>query len=187
MNKIIFSLTILCLVLGACNSYSPKNYKRYTGIKYEDYVQNERKKEVLDTNITEIEQVDIATQGPIFEQVEALEDDSVVESANSAYGEAVVVMATKKINLGKDATTKEMQLLQKGLENSYNNALKSYRVPGFTYSITPAGDINPLSMFEVKCVLSENYANAKGKNACDYFFSQIAQEYAKAKEEAAAK
>lgn len=181
MNKIIFSLTILCVVFGACNSYNPKRYKRYTGIRYEDYAENARKQELLDNNF-EVEQNDISS--PLFEQVEAMEDDSVVESTNSAYGEAVVVMATKKINLGKDATAKEMQFLQTGLEQSYNATLKSYRVPGFTYSLMPAGEINPLSMFEVKCVLSENYANATGKNACDFFFSQIAQEYVKAKEEA---
>jgi hypothetical protein len=185
MNKVIFSMIVLCFVFGACNSYSPKNYKRYTGINYSDYEQNARKQEVLDGNLSEIEQNDIAS--PVFEQVDAIDDDSVVESTNSAYGEAVVVMATKKINLGKDATSKEMQLLQTGLENAYNSALKEYRVPGFTYSLTPMGEINPLSLFEVKCVLSENYANSTGKSACDFFFSQIPQEYAKAKEEAAAK
>lgn len=182
MNKLVFSFIALCFVLGGCNSYNPKNYKKYTGIRYEDYAQNEKKKELLETNISEVEQNDISS--PVFEQVEAMDDDSIVESTNSAYGEAVVVMATKKINLGKDATAREMQLLQTGLEKSYASALSSYKVPGFTYSLTPAGAINPLSMFEVKCILSENYANASGKSACDFFFSQIAQEYAKAKEEA---
>ena len=183
MNKIIFSFTILCVVLGACNSYSPKKYKKYSGIKYEDYMQNEKRQEVLDTDLSDIHQSDISA--PIFEQVETLDDDSVVESTNSAYGEAVVVMATKKVSLGQDATIKEMQFLQTGLESSYNATLRSYRVPGFTYSLTPAGDINPLSVFEVKCVLSENYANTNGKMACDFFFNQINQEYMKAKEEAA--
>lgn len=185
MNKIIFSMVVFSVVFGACNSYNPKNYKKYTGIRYEDYEENARKKELLQTELSEVHQDDIAL--PQFEQVEAMEDDSIIESTNSAYGEAVVVMAAKKINLGRDASTKEMQLLQIGLENAYNTALKAYRVPGFTYSLTPAGDINPLSLFEVKCVLSENYANASGKEACDFFFSQIAQEYARAKEEAALK
>ncbi len=180
INKIIFSLTILCVVFGACNSYNPKGYKRYSGIKYEDYVQNEKKQEIINTDLNEIKQEDIST--PVFEQVEALDDDSIVESTNSAYGEAVVVMATKKISLGKEATIKDMQILQTGLDNSYNATLRNYRVPGFTYSLTPAGDINPLSLFEVKCVLSENYANATGKKACDFFFNQINQEYTKAKE-----
>lgn len=185
MKKMIFSIISLCLVLGACNSYNPKNYKRYTGIRYEDYAQNAKKQELLDNNISEVEQDDISS--PVFEQVEAMDDDSIVESTDSAYGEAVVVMASKKVNLGKEAGPKEMQLLQTGLERSYTTALNAYRVPGFTYSLTPAGDINPLSVFEVKCVLSENYANAHGKNACDFFFSQIAQEYARAKEEEALK
>ena len=182
INKIIFSLTILSLTFAACNSYSPKKYKKYSGINYEDYQQDKQKQGILDTDLSDIEQTDISA--PVFEQVEAMEEDSIVESTNSAYGEAVVVMATKKVSLGKDATIKEMQLLQKGLENSYNTALHNYRVPGFTYSLTPAGDINPLSMFEVKCILSENYANATGKKACDFFFGQINQEYLKAKEEA---
>ena len=179
MNKIIFSLTILCVLFGACNTYSPKKYKKYSGIKYEDYIQNEKKQELL-TDLNDIKQEDISA--PVFEQVEALDDDSVVESTNSAYGEAVVVMATKKVALGKDATTKDMQLLQKALEGSYSATLRNYRVPGFTYSLTPAGDINPLSVFEVKCVLSENYANATGKRACDFFFNQINQEYTKVQE-----
>lgn len=182
MNKIIFSLAILCLFFGACNSYSPRNYKKYTGIRYEDYEQNAKKQGVLDADLSEIEQADISA--PVFEQVEAIEDDAVVESTNTAYGEAVVVMATKKVALGKEATIKEMHFLQTGLENAYNSTLKNYRVPGFTYSLTPVGNINPLSLFEVKCILSENYANASGKKACDFFFSQINQEYAKAKEEA---
>ncbi len=177
MNKIIFSLTILCVLFGACNSYSPKNYKRYSGIKYEDYIQTETKQEVSNANINEIKQEDISA--PVFEQVEALDDDSVVESTNSAYGEAVVVMAAKKIATGKDATSADMQSLQAALDKSYSATLKNYRVPGFTYSLTPAGEINPLSVFEVKCILSENYANATGKRACDFFFNQITQEYKK--------
>lgn len=185
MNKIIFCVVALSFIFAGCNSYNPKKYKRYTGIRYEDYAQDARKQEFLDNNISEVEQNDISS--PVFEQVEAMDDDSVVESTNSAYGEAIVVMATKKINLGKDATAKEMHFLQTGLESSYNNALNTYKVPGFTYSLTPIGEINPLSLFEVKCILSENYANATGKRACDFFFSQIAQEYAKAKEEAALK
>ncbi len=180
MNKIIFSLTILCVVFGACNTYNPKGYKRYSGIKYEDYVQEAKKQELLREELNEVKQEDISS--PVFEQVEALDDDSIVESANSAYGEAVVVMATKKVSLGKEATTKDMQLLQKALEGSYSATLRNYRVPGFTYSLTPAGDINPLAVFEVKCVLSENYANATGKRACDFFFNQINQEYTKIQE-----
>lgn len=180
-NKIIFGFTILCVLFCACNTYSTKKYKRYTGIKYEDYEYDLREKELPPTNYTiAVEQKDISA--PVFEQVEALDDDSVVESTNSAYGEAVVVMATKKVALGKDATTRDMQFLQTGLENSYNSTLRTYRVPGFTYSMMPAGDINPLSVFEVKCVLSENYANATGKKACDFFFGQINQEYTRAKE-----
>lgn len=185
MNKIIFCVVTLSVVFAGCNSYSPKRYKRYSGIRYEDYAENARKQELLDNNISEVEQNDISS--PVFDQVEAIDDDSIVESTNSAYGEAVVVMATKKINLGKDATAKEMLLLQTGLESAYNNVLSTYKVPGFTYSLTPIGEINPLSLFEVKCVLSENYANFRGKSACDSFFGQIAQEYTKAKEEAALK
>ena len=177
MNKIIFSLTILCVLLGACNTYSPKKYKKYSGIKYEDYIQNEQKQEVINTELKEIKQEDISA--PVFEEVEALDDDSIVESTNSAYGEAVVVMAAKKIVTGKDATSKDMQALQTALDKSYSATLRNYRVPGFTYSLTPAGEINPLSVFEVKCILSENYANATGKRACDFFFNQINQEYVK--------
>ena len=96
-------------------------------------------------------------------------------------------MATKKVSLGSGATAKDMHFLQKSLESSYNSTLRNYRVPGFTYSLTPAGEINPLSLFEVKCILSENYANSTGKKACDFFFAQINHEYTKAKEESSGK
>ena len=107
MNRIVFLIPALCVMLGACGFSGQKKYKKYTGIRYEDYETNQEL--ITQGENTDIQQDDI--QAPVFEQVEELDDDSVVESTNSAYGEAVVVMATKKISVGKNAATKDMQML----------------------------------------------------------------------------
>ena len=111
-------------------------------------------------------------------------EEDVVESVNSSYGEAVVVMASKKISLGKDAGYKEMEMFQTALDSAYGTAFSHYRADGFTYAMSPAGTVNPLSVMDVQCILSESFATAKGKAVCDYFFSRIPVEYAKEKENA---
>ncbi len=178
MKKTLLFLLPFCLFLAACNSYSPKNYKKYRGISYEQYEQEKLKKEqdLMREQQAEILESDINT--PEIEE-ESIED--IVESTNSTYGDAVVVMASKKIPLSKDASSLDMRAFQTALDRAYRTALRQYRAAGFTYAISPAGTVNPLSVMDVQCILSEDSADAKGKATCDLFFSEIPQEYEKEK------
>jgi hypothetical protein len=96
-------------------------------------------------------------------------------------------MATKKIYLSRDASAKDMGVFQKALDAAYQTAMKQYKPSGFTYSISPAGPVNPLAIIDVQCILGETFANGPaGRDACDLFFKEIAAEYPKMKAEAAA-
>lgn len=116
-------------------------------------------------------------------------DDFVGESSlatRSAYGDAVVVMASKKMSLGRKAATKELKLFQNSLDKAYLDAKKTYKPIGFTYSMTPAGSVNPLSDMEVQCILSEESSYDVGQRTCDMFFKSLTREYALALQEDAA-
>ena len=184
MIRILFALLFSSIILSACGaSYDQKNYKKYTGISYQEYEakrkqhQQEQEKEKVEYLYQrDVEEDNIDLYPSVTTDI--IEED-VIESVNSSYGEAVVVMASKKISLGKDASYKDMQLFQNALDSSYKMVFSRYRADGFTYAMSPAGTVNPLSVMEVQCKLSENYATAKGKALCDYFFEQISNAYAK--------
>lgn len=188
MIKIVFALICTLAVFSGCaGNYDQKNYKKYTGISYQEYEarrkQHQQEQEKIEYLYQrDIEEDNIDTTFPSV-NTDIIEED-VIESVNSSYGEAVIVMASKKISLGKDASYKDMQLFQNALDSSYRKVFSRYRADGFTYAMSPAGTVNPLSVMEVQCKLSENYATAKGKALCDYFFEQIPQAYAKEKENA---
>lgn len=188
MNKIL--LTILCAaaVFSACNTYGEKNYKKYRPISYEQYEQERvREEQAQSHKIEAIEQEDISAQEPqvpadpdaatSMEDLTGEQGDDVVESVNSTYGEPVVVMATKQISLGENATYTDMQTFQKALDAAYSTARARYHATGFTYALSPAGAVNPLSEMEVQCILSESLSNATGKAVCDTFFREIVSEY----------
>ncbi len=183
MTKIKFlPLLAAALLLGACGVYSEKNYKKYTGISYEEYDRQTAKDhaaqrvEPLEENIN---QNDIDAPQPESEDLNI--EEEIIESSNSSYGEAAVVMASKKISLGKDATYQDMQTFQTALDGAYQAALQKYRAAGFTYAMSPVGALNPLSLLDVQCLLSESYATAKGKEVCDFFFSEIPTRFEEAK------
>lgn len=100
--------------------------------------------------------------------------------AGSSYGDAVITVAGKKVKLGRNAGEKEMKMFQKSLDAAYLEAKRVYNPIGFTYSMSPAGSINPLSDMEVQCILSEQSANDKGQVTCDLFFRAIEEAYATA-------
>ncbi len=182
MSKTILSILCATVLLGACTSYNQKNYKKYDGISYAEYErqrqEREKQYEYLDEAISEED-----INSPYDVAPEVVEED-VVESVNSSYGEAVVVMASKKISLGRDANYGDMEKFQRALDSAYGTVFSHYRADGFTYAMSPAGTVNPLSVIDVQCILSESFATAKGKAVCDYFFTQIPLEYAKEKENA---
>ena len=178
MKKLII-LILPVIILGACSPHSPRRYKEYSGINYGAYENTRATAEVEEIETVEevnAEQIDIDTSN-----VEEITEEEIIESSNQAYGEAVVVMSSKKINLGKKATAEDMETFQVALDNAYNSILRSYRTQGFTYTLAPAGTVNPLSVMNIQCLLSENFANTSGKRVCDAFFAQIPVEYEKEK------
>ncbi|MCR5504228.1 MAG: hypothetical protein K6E94_01440 [Elusimicrobiaceae bacterium] len=166
-------LTLLILpiiMLAACNPHSPRRYKSYSGIDYSAYETTATAE--IQEPAEEINQENFDTSA-----VEEITEEEIIESSSQAYGEAVVVMSSKKISLGKKATSEDLGTFQIALDNSYNMILKKHRTEGFTYTLSPAGTVNPLSVINVQCLLSENFANAAGKKVCDAFFAQIPIEY----------
>ena len=171
MKRLIL-LILPIIILAACNPHSPRRYKEYSGINYGAYDTNRTTTEV---EVEEVEEVETETID--FSNVEEITEEEIIESSNQAYGEAVVVMSSKKINLGKKATAADMETFQVALDKAYNMILRSYRTQGFTYTLAPAGTVNPLSVMNIQCLLSENFANTSGKRVCDAFFAQIPIEY----------
>lgn len=176
MKRLI--LLVLPFILAGCTEYNISHkYKEYSGINYHSYEIPSTYTE-LDLSVEE----DI-TEEPIEEntieipEVIEITEEEIIESSNQAYGEAVVVMASKKIPLSKNATGEDLMTFQTALDKSYNAILKSYRTQGFTYTLAPAGTVNPLSVINVQCLLSENFANTSGKKVCDAFFAKIPIEY----------
>jgi len=174
MKRLII-LILPIIILGACSPHSPRRYKEYSGINYDIY---EVTRTSTDVEVAEEEeeikpeQVNIDTS-----KVEEITEEDIIESSNQAYGEAVVVMSSKKINLTKKATYEDLEVFQAALDRAYNVILRSHRTEGFTYTLAPAGTVNPLSVMNVQCLLSENFANTSGKRVCDAFFAQIPTEY----------
>ena len=178
MKRLIL-LVLPFIIFVGCTEYNISHkYKEYSGINYRSYEIPSTYAE-LDLSVDEEE----ITEEPLDENTIQIPDvieiteEEIIESSNQAYGEAVVVMASKKIPLSKNATGEDLITFQTALDKSYNAILKSYRTQGFTYTLAPAGTINPLSVINVQCLLSENFANTSGKKVCDAFFAKIPVEY----------
>ncbi|WP_424244831.1 hypothetical protein Dip510_002103 [Elusimicrobium posterum] len=166
--KNIFILILAAMVIAACGGKTNViNKPSQQGIDYEQY-KGTSSYQSYDDYMPE-------------------DEDFVGESrtgARSAYGDAVVVMASKKISLGRKATTDgELKLFQNSLDKAYLNAKKTYMPIGFTYSMSPAGSVNPLSDMDVQCILSEESSADIGQKTCDLFFKSLRSEYAIALQE----
>lgn len=172
------TLLMLAIVLcGACTEFeNSRRYKEYTGIDYTAYELPHAYTEIDVDSTEEVVSNDIDTSDVI-----EITEEEIIESSNQAYGEAVVVMSNKKIPLSKNATGEDLMTFQTALDNSYHAILKTHRTQGFTYTLSPAGTVNPLSVINVQCLLSENFANTSGKRVCDAFFAKIPVEYEKLK------
>ena len=173
MRNLILLLPILILSAGCAEYGISKKYKEYSGINYNSY---EVPHTYTDLGL-EVPEDTVEENGLPIPEVEEITEEEIIESSNQAYGEAVVVMSSKKIPLTKNATGEDLVTFQTALDNAYNTILKSYRTQGFTYTLSPAGTVNPLSVINVQCLLSENFANTSGKKVCDAFFAQIPIEY----------
>ena len=173
MKRLTLLVFTLILLVGCTDYTTSKRYKQYSGINYHSYEAPSTYTELnLETGYDTVEENTLE----IPEVIEITEEE-IIESSNQAYGEAVVVMSSKKIPLSKNATGADLEDFQTALDKSYNAILKSYRTQGFTYTLSPAGTVNPLSVINVQCLLSENFANTSGKRVCDAFFAKIPVEY----------
>jgi hypothetical protein len=183
MKRLII-LILPIIILGACSPHSPRRYKEYSGINYDIY---EVTRTSTDVEVESMEEEEIKPEPVNIDtsKVEEITEEDIIESSNQAYGEAVVVMSSKKINLNKKATSEDLETFQAALDRAYNAILKSHRTEGFTYTLSPAGTVNPLSVMSVQCLLSENFANTSGKKVCDAFFAQIPIEYESEKQKKA--
>ena len=165
-----FTLLILTVVLFAAGcGTSTKPYKQYQGINYNQYEQDRLRQ------AAEVEQLNI--DAPLFNIDFDAQGNEIIESTGSNYGEAVVVMAARKINIDGNGSPAGMQAFQKALDAAYQAVMKEFRPRGFTYSMSPAGAVNPMSVMDVQCILGEGSANSKGKEACDFFFKKVLEVY----------
>jgi hypothetical protein len=148
--------------MAACTS-SKTNVTGKSGIDYESY----RKAAMMD-----------GAAAPL--QIDG-SDDFTGESrfnSKSAYGDAVITVGAKKFSLGRAAGNKEMGVFQASIDKAYRTAKKTYNPAGFTYAMSPAGAVNPLSDMEVQCILSQDSADNVGQKTCDLFFKSLKTEYA---------
>lgn len=169
----IFFTLFLTVFLGACAMGAQKSYKQYQGISYDEYERHARQNLLIPgADTADIE------DGLTLETDELAEEE--IESIGASYGEAVVVMAAKRIFIADNATQKEVKTFQTALDAAYRAVVREFQPAGFTYAMSPAGAVNPLSTMDVQCLLGESGATSRGKEACDLFFKEAALEYEKA-------
>ena len=174
-----FTLLILPVALFAAGcGPAKKPYKQYQGISYDQYEQERLRRAAEGLNVEQLH-----TDGPSFNIEYDEEGNEIIESTGANYGEAVVVMASKKIYLSREGAQKDVQIFQKALDAAYRNVMKEFKPAGFTYSMSPAGAVNPMSIVDVQCILGESDANSRGKETCDFFFKTIQEEYQQLKAE----
>lgn len=157
--RLLKLFSIICLAAFVC-ACAPKVNKKTINLDiYENYTGHEPEEDII---------------------VEEEEGFIGVSSLNKTgvYGDAVVVVAARKMPLGRTAGEQDLALFTKSLDAAYAAAQRMYRPAGFTYSISPMGAVNPLSDIEVSCVLGEQAAEEVGAQVCRMFFDGAAQEYA---------
>lgn len=184
--KIRLSIILVAgALLCACASGSSfSSRKRVTqGIDYSRYGKQESYYEFsspVPSDLGENAFADSLTNNPETTETaeELLGEDEDFVSENLAgsyrsYGDVVVTVASRKFELGSSATRKDMSLLMKAIETSYTKSFRMYQPTGFTYTMSSVGAVNPLSVVQIQCRMSERSANANGQKACQVFFEQI--------------
>lgn len=104
-------------------------------------------------------------------------ENSDVIGDTGVYGDLAVEIASKKYPLGAKATSNDLSDFQKVLDKSYLSVFEDYSKVGFTYMLSPAGSVNPLSEINIKCMISERFSDDNGKEVCDKFFGNITNLY----------
>lgn len=187
-------ICLLSVLLGACGaSTSFSSRKQITqGIDYSNYGKNDVYYEFSSAIPSETESGTV-TSAPLPDEAQAEEptlgedEDFSSEELSSSYrtyGDVVVTVASRKFDLGASATQQDMNLLMEAMEKSYTKALRTYQPTGFTYTMSSVGAVNPLSLVQVLCRMSERSANANGQKACHAFFEQVRENYVESKKKA---
>ena len=164
----LFLILSAAIIMAAC-APNKTNVTGKPGIDYDKY--------------KNVEVANDAFTGVSSPQAAGEIDDFIGESrfnSKSAYGDAVVNVGSKKFSIGKTAGEKEMRVFQASIDKAYRTAKRTYNPAGFTYSMSPAGSINPLSDMEVQCILSQDSADNVGQKTCDLFFKSLKSEYSAA-------
>lgn len=197
MKMRVSILLLAGVLLSACASGSSfSSRKKITqGIDYSRYGKNESYYEFSSPVPADVGENTFASTlsldpQPTEQTDEELGEDEDFVSENLAgsyqtYGDVVVTVASRKFELGQSATRQDMSMLMKAIETSYTKSFRMYQPTGFTYTMTSVGAVNPLSIVQVQCRMSERSANANGQKACKVFFEQIKVNYLQAKAEAA--
>ena len=184
-------LGVLLCACGASTSYSSRK-KVTQGIDYSHYGQNEAYYEFSSSlplqegsnpfvdRLTTAEQSASSTEEILGEAEDFISEN--LTSSYHTYGDVVVTVASRKFELGKAATSRDMATLMKSVNTGYAKALRAYQPSGFTYSVSSVGAINPLSDVQVQCRMSERSANDSGQKACALFFNTIRTTYLNLKE-----
>lgn len=181
----------LLTACGASTSYSARK-KVTQGIDYSNYGKNtayyefssaipgESEPSVLDPSQTTAT-APTAADEPVLGEDEDFISENLTNSYHT-YGDVVVTVASHKFALGSSATRQDMTVLMQAMEKAYTKALRTYQPTGFTYTMSSVGAVNPLSVVQVQCRMSERSANANGQKACKMFFEQIRENYMQAQE-----
>ena len=116
-------LILLVTIFAGCEYGISKKYKQYSGINYSSYDVPSTYTELdLDAGTIEIvdEEEEVEDKTLQIPDVIEITEEEIIESSNQAYGEAVVVMSSKKIPLSKNATGADLMTFQTALDKSYN-------------------------------------------------------------------
>ena len=193
-------LVVICLVAvfltacGASTSYTSRK-KVTQGIDYSHYGKNEAYYEFSsaipgdepNAFADHLASQEAQAAKPETEEELGEDEDFISEGlANSyhTYGDVVVTVASRKFELGASATRKEMSQLEIAIKKAYSRALRTYQPTGFTYTMSSAGSVNPLSAVQVQCRMSESSANTTGEKVCKLFFEQTKLNYLQTSQEA---
>ncbi len=177
MRKYLILLLVF-LIAGCASTGKKDRYERVDYSEYESYEEYESPK-IYDSD--ELEEPSVLGQEQY--EIEIDIENSDVIGDTGVYGDLAVEIASKKYPIGAEATSNDLSDFQKVLDESYLKVFEDYSKIGFTYMLSPAGSVNPLSEIDIKCMISERFSDDKGKEVCDKFFGNITNLYGEFLEE----
>lgn len=174
-----YLILLLVFLLAGCVSTDKRDrYERVDYSEYEVYEEYERPK-IFDSD--ELTEPSVLGQEQYEIEIDIKNPDVIGNTG--VYGDLAVEISSKKYHMGAKATSTDLREFQTVLDESYLKVFKDYKEVGFTYMLSPAGSVNPLSEIDIKCMISERFSDDNGKEVCDKFFSNITNLYGQFLEE----